>query len=182
MISKYQELAERTLVDLGGQGANGAHMALGIVTEVEEMLEAMREGDSVGVKEEHGDCLWYIANECNIYNIDFRDLCKVAGEITRVSFESLHYLGLQINSIVSNIADIHKKELAYGKEVDVVQLSQELIRLLVVLVEVSRMENFDFESSLETNISKLSFRYPEKFTQANALNRDLEKERKILEK
>jgi hypothetical protein len=34
---------------------------------------------------------------------------------------------------------------------------------------------------LKTNISKLEARYPEKFTQENALNRNLENERKILE-
>jgi hypothetical protein len=33
----------------------------------------------------------------------------------------------------------------------------------------------------ETNITKLRARYPNKFTEADALNRDLTKERKILE-
>jgi NTP pyrophosphatase (non-canonical NTP hydrolase) len=39
----------------------------------------------------------------------------------------------------------------------------------------------DFDKILETNIAKLRARYPEKFTNENAINRDLEIEREILE-
>jgi len=35
---------------------------------------------------------------------------------------------------------------------------------------------------MENNINKLRVRYPEKFTEENALNRNLELERKVLEK
>jgi len=41
--------------------------------------------------------------------------------------------------------------------------------------------NADWEQILETNIAKLRARYPEKFTSENAINRDLRKERSILE-
>jgi hypothetical protein len=37
------------------------------------------------------------------------------------------------------------------------------------------------EELLQTNIDKLKARYPEKFTENDALNRDLNKERNILE-
>lgn len=39
-----------------------------------------------------------------------------------------------------------------------------------------------FEQIQDKNIAKLKERYPDKFTEENAINRDLEKERKILEK
>ena len=39
----------------------------------------------------------------------------------------------------------------------------------------------DFVNILETNINKLKARYPDKFTEVNANNRDLNKEREILE-
>ena len=39
----------------------------------------------------------------------------------------------------------------------------------------------DWNQILETNLAKLKARYPEKFTSENAINRDLDKERDILE-
>jgi hypothetical protein len=41
--------------------------------------------------------------------------------------------------------------------------------------------DLDFESLLQLNIDKLKARFPEKFTESHALNRDLDKERDILE-
>jgi hypothetical protein len=43
------------------------------------------------------------------------------------------------------------------------------------------MLNIDLEEMLQRNIDKLKARYPEKFTQENALNRNLDVERQILE-
>jgi hypothetical protein len=40
---------------------------------------------------------------------------------------------------------------------------------------------FDFADDLERNINKLKLRFPDKFTEEKALNRDLDGERKILE-
>jgi hypothetical protein len=45
-----------------------------------------------------------------------------------------------------------------------------------------KSNNFDLEEILGTNIAKLESRYPEKFTQQDALVRNLDKEREILEK
>lgn len=42
--------------------------------------------------------------------------------------------------------------------------------------------NMDWGNGLNNNIEKLKARYPEKFTEENAFNRDLGNERKILEK
>jgi hypothetical protein len=44
-----------------------------------------------------------------------------------------------------------------------------------------RVNDFDLEKIMDTNINKLRARYPEKFTQNNAIDRNLDKERKILE-
>ena len=43
-------------------------------------------------------------------------------------------------------------------------------------------DGIDYEKSLENNINKLKVRFPEKFTEENALNRNLKEERKVLEK
>ena len=77
-FKNYQERAHRTIALLNSQAIDGAHMALGITTEIGEMQEGIKNNDIVNIKEEHGDCNWYIANECNIYSFNFEHLYKVA--------------------------------------------------------------------------------------------------------
>jgi len=54
---------------------------------------------------------------------------------------------------------------------------------LVMVLTQSYMNyyNIDIKGSFDINISKLKARYGDKFTSERAINRDLEKERKILE-
>jgi len=43
------------------------------------------------------------------------------------------------------------------------------------------MHNLDLENIINTNVAKLESRYPHKFTEYHAQNRNLNKERTILE-
>ena len=45
-----------------------------------------------------------------------------------------------------------------------------------------RLADIDLDKVIETNVKKLESRYPENFSEKSALNRDLDKERGILEK
>lgn len=83
---------------------------------------------------------------------------------------------------VGEIVDIFKKHIAYGKSIDWVNVEEELGDLLWYIVNFARKNNIDLEKTMGINISKLYARYPEKFTNDQALVRDLEKEREILEK
>lgn len=170
ILNDYQKLASRTMAFLDNKAVNGAHMALGITTELGEMEKGMLVEDIVNIKEEHGDCNWYIANECNIYGLEFSFLYQCALDNHKTMFE-LHEL-----------VDLHKKELAYGKEINSDDLVDQLIFLFQYLQFVSSYYGFTYEESLERNIEKLTARYPEKFTSEQALIRDLQKEREILEK
>ena len=168
-IKNYQERAHRTIALLKGQAVDGAHMALGITTEIGEMREGIEANDMVNIREEHGDCNWYIANECNIYSFNFEHLYRAAKKSLYTEFK-LH-----------DIVDLHKKELAYGKTINEKDLQLQLINLIQYLMKVADDFGFSYEESLRINIDKLYQRYPEKFTQEAALNRDLNKEHKILE-
>ena len=44
------------------------------------------------------------------------------------------------------------------------------------------LNNWDLREILSTNIQKLKIRFPEKFEENQAINRNLEQERKTLEK
>lgn len=79
------------------------------------------------------------------------------------------------------IADILKKRFVYGKEIDQTHIKEELGDLLwYISLAISSLES-SFEEIMEMNIKKLQKRYPNLYTREDALNRDLNAERKVLE-
>jgi NTP pyrophosphatase (non-canonical NTP hydrolase) len=171
-IENYQDQAKRTMNDLGSNSVNGAHMALGITTEILEMEEGISNNDRVNTREEHGDINFYIANECSIYGLNFEDILLEA----KTNSLMRKYEPFKLE----NIVDLHKRELAYAKKMDVNKLKVELVSLLTYLLHVSSGHDFSYEDSLHRNINKLYKRYPDKFTEEKALNRDLKAEYKTL--
>lgn len=79
------------------------------------------------------------------------------------------------------LLDSIKKHLFYGKQLDIVNISEEIGDILWYIALLCRVFNLTFEELMETNIEKLKIRFPEKFTEERANNRDLEKERTLLE-
>jgi len=81
----------------------------------------------------------------------------------------------------NELLDAYKKAFAYGKELDIINISEEIFDTLWYLINLCRMLDIDVEKGMDINISKLRARYPENFTEDKAINRDLVKEREILE-
>lgn len=77
--------------------------------------------------------------------------------------------------------DMVKKHVFYGKTLDEVNLKEEIGDILWYCAIALEALGADFETIMKTNIEKLKARYPEKFTEEHAINRDLDKERQILE-
>lgn len=77
--------------------------------------------------------------------------------------------------------DMLKKHFYYGRELDKVNLKEEIGDVLWYCAIALNALDTDFESVMQTNIDKLKARFPEKFTEEKANNRDLDVERKILE-
>lgn len=82
---------------------------------------------------------------------------------------------------VGELIDNFKKNLAYGKEIDWVNVEEELGDLMFYIASFCRLNNIDLENVILANVSKLEERYKENFTMQEALNRNLKKEREILE-
>jgi len=100
---------------------------------------------------------------------------------SKKSLDLLHAsMGLSTES--AEFADALKKHIFYGKELDKTNLKEELGDILWYCAIALEALDTDFESVMKTNIDKLSARYPDKFTEEAAKNRDLDKERAILEK
>ena len=88
-------------------------------------------------------------------------------------------MGMQTES--SEFTDALKKAIFYGKTLDVPNLKEELGDLLWYVSIAMDELGTSYEQEMARVNKKLKARYPEKFTTEKAINRDLQKERKILE-
>jgi len=95
--------------------------------------------------------------------------------------DNIHML-LGLVTEVAELSDQVKKNIAYKKNIDWINAKEEIGDIMYYLSSFCRINNFDLEEILDTNVQKLESRYPNKFTEYHALNRNLSKERKILEK
>lgn len=74
-----------------------------------------------------------------------------------------------------------KRHLFYGKPLDKVNLSEEVGDLMWYVALVCDYLGIDLETIMAQNNAKLRARFPDKFTEEAALNRDLDNERTIIE-
>jgi len=78
--------------------------------------------------------------------------------------------------------DAIKKSLFYGKPLDIVNVKEELGDIAWYLALACESLGTDLPTVFQKNIDKLKARYPNKFSLEAAENRDLIKEREILER
>ena len=174
-IQVFKEQCKRTCPTLdGGIKLDLSHMVLGMNTEIVELREAIQNKDSVNIQEELSDFLWYFCNYKNFrgyseYNYE---------EQEHVSNPMIIY---KLYDRVSQLQDLIKKFVAYNKEINTEVELFLLNKIYHYILTIAYSYNADIEEGLEKNIAKLKARYPEKFDENLAVNRDLETERKILE-
>jgi len=89
---------------------------------------------------------------------------------------------LGITSEAGEIADAVKKWVAYGKEIDRVNLLEEMGDLVHFVTMLCVAQGFTLEQVIMANVNKLRKRYPNGFSENSALNRSPENERASLEK
>jgi len=186
-ILEYQGLAARTCPDLPGEYENERHMNLGVITEIGEALDIFKKllaynkpVDVVNLGEELADISWYIINKCRFFSIPLEE---------------------DFSKVVQEVADLEKEGL-FSEKALTTELKSEALLTAVLTTYLSPVENFfaapvvqlaifsniatwyglDYFQLLTNNIDKLKVRYPEKFTEEAAQNRDLEAERVELEK
>lgn len=77
--------------------------------------------------------------------------------------------------------DNFKKHIYYGKPFDATNVVEEIGDVLWYCAIALDCVGMSFEQCMERNIHKLRTRYPEKFNQTDAIDRDLDAERLALE-
>jgi len=88
---------------------------------------------------------------------------------------------LGIASESGELVDAIKKSKIYNKQLDKVNLVEEMGDMMWYLALLCDDLGVSFEQVWEKNINKLKIRYPEKYSHDKALKRDLDSERALLE-
>lgn len=88
-------------------------------------------------------------------------------------------MGIQTEG--GELTDQLKKHVYYGKALDAVNLKEELADVMWYVGLLCDVLGTTVEELQELVIAKLSKRYPDKFTEAAAIHRDLEGERELLQ-
>ena len=177
-LKQYQQEAKRTCASLGDLRLDLSHMVMGICSEEEEYIKAIVQYDRVNILEEVSDKVWYIANYCSFRGFDLDELYKERVDFNQEQWEE----GCEIGRVkLSKLQDYVKKFVAYGKPLNE-EKEKDAIKGILFEIDNELSEfNLDLEKGLERNIAKLRQRFPEKFNADLAINRDVEKERQILE-
>lgn len=170
----YQKLAFRTCKITDSEKFDLLHMAVGIGSEYNELIKAIKRNDITNIIEEIGDMFWYISGCCSIYNIKLNEVVVLNDK--RV-LDYLELLPLAISTIQDNI----KKDAIYGKGTKYETIYQ-LKYLILLLQSMLNVIHVSIETVYTTNINKLKVRYPEKYSDINAIQRDLFKEYEQLSK
>lgn len=92
-----------------------------------------------------------------------------------------NHMLMGLSTEVGELIDVFKRQLAYGKPLDNVNIKEEIGDIMWYLGNLCNQRGYSLEECMGMNITKLYKRYPDKFSADNALVRDLEAERKVLE-
>jgi len=187
-LGNYQKAAFRTCPDLGEQyqtiflkagqvdaynklamKLNLSHMVHGMCSELSELSDAQESLDKVNMAEEMIDILWYVAGYCTFKNYQLEEVFQAtAGTMKSLSWH------------IHELTDVVKKFEAYNKPINEVDEIHHLGSIVYWIKYVLGEEIFN--KATDNNIDKLRVRYPEKFSNEAAINRDIAAERRELEK
>ena len=120
----------------------------------------------------------YIKDAIKTESIDFASIYK---RIMREEVIRILHASMGLSTEAGELLDAMKKHIFYGKKLDIVNLQEELGDIFWYAAQLADAAGFTFENTMEKNIAKLKARYPDRFTEKDAVVRNLDVERKILE-
>jgi NTP pyrophosphatase (non-canonical NTP hydrolase) len=117
-----------------------------------------------------------LSTKGKVFTRDYEEPIKLSEKEIRVLHSAI---GITTES--GELLEAIKKVIVEDKELDVVNVAEEFSDCEWYLAILSDAIEVSHETVMEKNIAKLKARYPDKFTEEKAINRDLNTERKILE-
>ena len=106
---------------------------------------------------------------------------NIANRLQSKSMIRILHSALGLSTEAGEILDAVKKHVYYGKELDKVNLFEEVGDLFWYLAVMADELGFSFEDAMKKNNEKLEARYGSRFSSDKAIDRDLNKERTVLE-
>ena len=119
--------------------------------------------------------------EEDVLRTESNDFPAIRDRLQREDTIRLLHAAMGLSTEAGEFLDMLKKHIFYGKELDEVNAKEEIgdtFWYAGIAVDVLRTT---FKELQDKNIEKLRARYPEHFTSEDALTRDLDKERSILQ-
>ncbi len=185
-FNEYRLNTIRTMKTLGSPLLDSIHMTLGVVSEfLEELPVAINNMDYVNIGEEIGDLFWYLANYANVWGIETADTkipydSLAAHDTLEQHFQSIEAGMKTISYHIGQFTDLDKKAFVYNKQVSLEDREYLFFIILLGVEGLASKFNLDSDQLRLKNINKLKVRYPEKFTEESANNRDLKAEYETL--
>lgn len=183
-FSEYIPLAMRTCKELPPE-EHVMHMALGIAGEMGEIIDALKKHhiygkalDQANIIEEVGDVAYYVAGLLSMTPelLETLEDGQLTVDLEKLAAAQQHTLHSVLSLNLSFATTIEEILDPIGEGfVDHVEGCMYTLHALALLLDVNLEDAFD------TNIKKLAKRYGDKYSDFNAINRDLDAERKILE-
>ena len=192
-LEEYRLLAARTLPDLGSIGNNLLHMEAGIAGEfLGEAVDILKKTfaykkplDKVHLGEELADTVWYCAGVETINKLPGTIIVfdeEAIASVENIKNQTITCIKESVEIRSNSIeTDCLRIILANKRAVDSTNRGA-ILAVIGICMGICELLEIDFWQALTNNISKLQVRYPEKFTEEAALNRDLVAERAELEK
>ncbi len=192
-VNQYQALAMRTAKMFPDLGMNLIHSALGIGSEIGELAETVNaiwlevpqppeaKPYAENILEEVGDAAWYAALGCAHMGWNFEELIvtdpNVVHELNWPLWKAMQsWSPVAIHECAAGFAGelltIVKAHAVYGKPLAEPHFRMTMglyITALAALIE--SYQTYTFVQALEHNIEKLRKRYPDKYSDADALAR-----------
>jgi hypothetical protein len=137
------------------------HAAMGLCTECDELSLAISDDNKVNIKEELGDCFWYLGLLC--------DACECDSTLFKPWSKNLIFC-------CSDLLDMMKKHIFYSNYARYDDLVYCIDSIYSCLVNECNRFGFDPGEIMRLNDNKLCKRYGDGFSSDKAVNRDTEKE------
>lgn len=118
----------------------------------------------------------YIEQVKRSESVDFEEIKRRFSEQKTIR---MAHAALGLTTEVGEFVDVVKKQLFYGRLPDLKNCIEELGDICWYLGIAMDVLGTNFDEVQQLNIAKLRKRYPEKFTEDNAINRDIENEMKV---
>jgi len=120
----------------------------------------------------------YVENAIKTESVDFD---KIKDRLSNKDTIRLLHAAMGASTEAGEFVDMLKKHIFYGKDIDFVNAKEEIGDVLWYAAIAADVLKETMNNIMTVNIKKLKKRYPDKFTENDAINRDTDEERTILE-